>query len=288
MRIAPRSLFDGAPGPAPTPFAGVLKGEGWHPLSKEGWSAAPLCTLLFDPEVFPPGDEILLELALFNAGPADPRVLTLESDGAAPVVLTVGSPLPVAVAVPAPAPAPGARHGRLRLRLDRIASPSRLGVAADDRLLGLRLLGAGRHEAAIAFPLDFGQAPVRAACLGPGWSTPEPGGLWSEGEEARLFLPRWLWRPCRALAIDLAVLPRPADHPSLALRAEAAGLCLAQQQMGTGHPQPWMCPLHGLWEPGAGLEIVLRFDGLATPADLGINADTRLLGLFLRSIAPVD
>lgn len=288
MRITPRGLFDGAPGPVPTPFAGVLKGEGWHPLSEEGWSSAPLCTLLFDPGAHPPGGEILLELALFNASPADPRVLTLESDGAEPVVLTVGSPLPVAVAVAAPAPARGARLGLLRLRLDRIASPSRLGVAADDRLLGLRLLGAGRHEAAVAFPLDFGEASVRAACLGPGWSAPEPGGLWSEGEEARLFLPRRLWRPCRALAFDLAVLPRPADHPPLGLRVEAAGLCLAQQEIGSGHPRPWICPLHGLWDPGGGLEIVLRFDGLATPAELGINLDTRRLGLFLRSIAPAD
>lgn len=288
MRTAPRSLLDGAPSPAPTPFAGVLKGEGWHPLSVEGWSSAPICTLLFDPEVHPPGDEILLELALFGAGPADPRVLTLESDGAGPVVLTVGDPLPVAVAVAAPVPAPGARLGRLRLRLDRIASPARLGTGADDRLLGLRLLGAGRHHPAVAFPLDFGQAEVRAACLGPGWSAPEPGGLWSEGEEARLFLPRALWRPCRALAFDLAVLPRPADRPPLVICAEAGGLRLLQQEIGPDHPHPWICPLHGLWAPGSGLEIVLRFDGLVSPADLGINSDGRRLGLFLRSIAPAD
>lgn len=283
MTVSPHSLFDNPSG-GPELAGGLRLGRNWYRTAGDGWSSAPECSLVFEAQAFAEPVPMLLDIAVFNARPGDPRMVQIDSPGHPPVTLRVDSPATVPVLVHSPRHAPGALCSEMTLRIDRIASPSQLGMSTDDRLLGLRVLGALRHDAAVAFPLGMAHPAVADICCAEGWAPPEAGGVWSIAPVSRLILPRVLRCDAAVLGFDLSVLPRPDGAPPLGVTLEVDGRVMARAGFHAAPPGPWLCPLRGGWQVGEPLELTFRLADLRTPQDLGINVDTRPLGVFLRRI----
>ena len=121
-------------------------------------------------------------------------------------------------------------------------------------------------------------ATVDSLC-GPGWSFPEPDqGVWSDGAEARLLAP---CRGRRTMEIELQVLARfGGPRRSVQVRVDGRPVHTIEATAEPDWPQVIALPL-----PSADLaEVTFVIRSPARPADLGLNADTRRLGVLVRRV----
>ena len=281
MRISQNCLFD-PPAMVDPEFlpAGVRPGRGWHPLWL-GRSSGAECSLVFTRHAFPKPVSLAFDLVAFDT----PKLLTVLCPGAPDIRVVLDRAAPQTVLAQSPIYEEGTDEAELRLILSCWPEDAPEGGTAG---LGLRLLRLGPPAPLLVFPLVLADPAVHRACLSDGWSNPEPQGVWSEGKESRLALPRQLWRSGRALAFDLSVLPRPEDAPPLTVCIRSAGRVLVTATFPLPEDGPLICPVAGFWHMDQPLELTLECDTPLSPAELGINPDTRRLGIFLRSIDFLD
>ncbi|NDW01318.1 hypothetical protein [Salipiger sp. PrR002] len=284
MQIAPKNLFE-APLERPTLAPGIRLGRGWHAEVGAAWSRSRLARLLVLAEQYPDPVPVLLRLRAFDAAPNRPRQLRAESPGHAPVSLTITTPEPVAVLLHTPHHAPGAEISEISLELDQLGSPFLSGRSPDERLLGLSVTEIQPGAPDIAFPLEFTTSGAAASALVEGWAPPEAGGSWSLGSSAVLHLPGYL-SPGTAteLVFEGNTLPRSAEQPPLEIDLREAGSVLASWRITSDTAGPWVCPLPD-WTDARDRRFELVIRNTMSPHSLGINADTRELGLQLQRLS---
>jgi hypothetical protein len=123
---------------------------------------------------------------------------------------------------------------------------------------------------------------VDALC-GPGWSFPEPEqGVWSDGPEARLLVP---CRGGQTVEIEVELLarfggPRRTVHVRLDGRPMQALVAPDQPDW----PQVITLPIPATNGRETVAEISFQVHHPGRPADLGVNADTRRLGVLVRRV----
>lgn len=268
---------------------GIWLGRNWHLTSKLIWSRAQAATLDVAAAVFPDPVPLVIELCVFDAHAAQPRTVTLSSPGHPEVQVTVHSSDAVSIRSVTPVQTDGADHATVTLTLDAITSPLRAGLSADDRLLGLHIRTVKTGQNVLSLPLDLGNPDVARAVLRAGWSAVEPGnGAWSLAQTASLVLPGYLRRQAGdILCLTADVLPRDAATAPLHVDVFCDGLPAATWRFPPSTSGLLRCPTPG-WRDNTDITITLRLQNPLSPKALGINADTRPLGLMLRAITLED
>ena len=155
-------------------------------------------------------------------------------------------------------------------RLDPTFSPTRFGTSYD---LGARV--------------DFtirGYNPY----LGTGWSTPEPAGTWTDGKTAILSLQ--LNSPRTS---DLALIAKFTPyfvngHAPPLVKVEVGGSEVEQWRMSAANPVVRCAIIPASLAPRGRISVALHIEGPPPPAELGLSADTRRLGVFVEWIVLDD
>ncbi len=126
---------------------------------------------------------------------------------------------------------------------------------------------------------DLSDAATVDKICGPGWSFPEPEqGLWSDGPEARLVLPT---RRARTLELELQVLAR-YGGPARSVEVRVDGRV---QRMIEATAEPDWPVVLTLKLPRAQIvEVAFIIRRPGRPADLGLGADARQLGVLVRRL----
>jgi len=179
----------------------------------------------------------------------------------------------------------------LVLRAPDAASPAELGLDDDQRRMGVFLRGVMVCQppaVALGTHLRLGQGVDDESMLAGGWGEPEPFGRWSQGPLAQLLVR--IDHPPRTLEIECETVPF-IGQDGRHLRADLLANDHHLASLDYAHERPtvqrWPLPASTL-RPGGELLLTWRVHNPASPAALGISADRRPLGLFLRrvSIAP--
>jgi hypothetical protein len=208
------------------------------------------------------------------AEPAPPPVVEPEPTAVAPIAVPAAEPLspPPPPAPPAAAQAPAATG--LVVLAEGAAAVAALRAAGTD-------LGPDGQEMTPVAKLEFGRGNAGAAQLGPGWSKPEPGYVWSNARQAHLALPPlreagtyrvWIAGAPSVIADKLTeqrvtVLVNTAEVGTVALREPSV--------IGFDLPIP-------VDATGGKIALTFRLPDAARPCDLSGSADDRLLGFSLR------
>lgn len=131
-----------------------------------------------------------------------------------------------------------------------------------------------------AYLLDVGRAPL----IGWGWSIPEPWGVWSDGDRARLAIPL----PSRddlpyaklQLKLELIAYINP-KHPSQKIEAWSQGKKLGAIDINTPKPQWWTLDLPSFKPSDGYVFIEFRPFDPVSPKAIGTSDDSRHLGIGL-------
>jgi hypothetical protein len=223
-----------------------------------------------------PDEPVRVDL-LANGEPVDAREFT-DSD----------AEVPWRVELPSHAWAGG--RSELTLRIDEPHSPFALGWSTDDRPLGVHVRSVQVEEVNRSVWLGetvvFSEGSEGGRLLNEGWSTPEPTGVWTAGENARLAFRLIDVAPTDAEVV-LDVTPfLTAQHRKLEVEVWTGGERVAMQVFRFGEAER---ALHvhlprTVIHPQEDVILGLHLRHPARPVDLGVNADPRRLGLHLRSL----
>lgn len=273
----------------PEPLPGIYLDRNWHLASEPIWSRSPEATLAVSAEAFPEPVPLILRLHVFGATPAKPRKLTIRSAGQTDQVVNVATQDAISVRLMTPAHAEDARYSPITLALDTVTSPILDGVSIDERCLGVAICDLQQTAHAVSNPIDCTVPAQAAQVLGKGWAAPEAGsGVWTLGTKADLVLPGYT-RPSAPvhLTLEAIALGRPAERPPLAVELTCGGRPVTAWHLPPDSADTLSCTLPG-WTENVDCHIGLRLTDVLSPAELGVNSDTRLLGLHLRRITLVS
>lgn len=294
MAVAAKSLFE-APLDRPALAKGIFFERSWHFGQDIIWSSDTDASINVVAETFPEPVALVMTFGVFNASEDSPKTLLVESTGHEVIELVVTTAAPCSVVVKTPVHQSGAQYSPIYMRLDSLDSPAKLGQTSDDRLLGLHIHLLSPETPVLSFPLDFTDPKTCETVLREGWAPPEPEtGTWSLGGHARLVLPGYLFPPQGTkLLVNATALPRPDEFEPLEIDIESDGRKLAAWGPSWGADKSsetdsaWTCQMPPV-SPLAHRELTLTIRGALPPAMLGINSDSRELGLLLQKITVTD
>lgn len=187
----------------------------------------------------------------------------------------------------------GAERLELTLRAPHAVSPVRLGIADDDRRLGVFLRRLVVHEPPIC---QIGDEMLLGAGLGAqgmlagGWSDPEASGCWTYGELAQLML---RFEPSQApFGLKFEAVPLLGEtHPTLQVDVTANGVVVGSVEYDERSPCPstvtLALPAAAVARSSGELLVAWRIRDPRSPRALGLSRDSRPLGLFLERVALV-
>jgi 2-polyprenyl-3-methyl-5-hydroxy-6-metoxy-1,4-benzoquinol methylase len=268
-------------------------GRGWFPPEEGGcWTDGPRSELRIEVDELSDGDCVLtLMVGIVCVAPDDVLRVALLANGEQVAAREfVNAPRPFPWRVELPAGAWAARETDLTLLVDEPRSPLDLGWSEDARDLGIHIrslaVGPIDHGVRVGETIVFSDQSGADRLLGQGWSTVEPAGVWTVGEEARLKLRLTDGGPADH---ELVLDARPfvtRGHSTLEVEVWARNECIAVHTFRYLKPARRLrVPLAtGLIDTDSPAPIDLRVREGARPVDLGVSNDPRLLGLHLRSL----
>jgi hypothetical protein len=197
------------------------------------------------------------------------------------------APVPPAPVPPAPVPAIAPAAGTATSGAPAATQATGLVVAAEGNEAIAALRAASTDSTADGRPmkpvarLEFGRGNAGAAQLGPGWSRPEPGYVWSNARQCHVALPPL--REPGSYRVWLAGAP--LLHAEK-LPEQVVTVLVNSTEVGT-------VALHGpsvlafdlpvpATTAGGKIALTFRLPNAARPCDLGSSSDDRLLGFSLR------
>lgn len=272
---------------------------GWSFRESVGvWSDGPVATLRFDLERHPQQPlRLAAALSAFTLGRGGaPLAVTVEANGHRIATWKIdGTPSTRCATIPVAA-VPG-RTVSISFNIDDPKSPDELGIAPDTRRLGILLRRAGLSVAAdadepcslgdeyvvsLGKPINFAAGADYAAQLFAGWSFREAAGVWSDAPVAtlRFDLERPSEQPLR-LEAELSAFTVGRGGAPLAVAVEANGQRIATWKVADT-PAPYCATIPTAAMPGRTVSITFDMDNPKSPAELGISADTRRLGIMLK------
>jgi hypothetical protein len=184
-------------------------------------------------------------------------------------------------------PAPVPSEVDLAFVIEEPKSPAEVGWSADERRLGIRLREVALEEVDRSVrpgeKIVFAEGSDAERLLGEGWSSLEPTGVWTDGEQASLVLRPTDLSPGTAelvLAVSAFVTP---DHPELKVEVWALDEQLAGRVFRQGEAQRLLrVPFPAAAGARGGRTLFeLHLSDPARPVDLGLGGDVRQLGLHL-------
>jgi Uncharacterised nucleotidyltransferase len=183
-------------------------------------------------------------------------------------------------------------HQSLRLRLGApdALSPARVGVADDDRRIGiylrsLRLRAPGPYR--VGEPLTLGEGSGDGGFLAGGWGEAEPGGRWTTGPVAQLLL-GLEEGPEGGLELEFDAIPLLAPgRPRLGVEVLLDGRRVGRVGYRGEGPVASVSrlALGDVAKGGGELLLGWRASDGSSPRSLGISGDARPLGLFIRRVS---
>ncbi len=188
----------------------------------------------------------------------------------------------------------GAERLQLVLRAPDAVSQARLGIADDDRAIGvflrrLRLRRAHPYPAGGSLLLGEGAGDGQAL-LG-GWGAAEPGGRWTLGPLAQLLV-GYRGHADRLRGLELDAIPfLAAGGRSMCVEVLVNGRRAGSARYGPGAAEPVVTRLAlpaGAAEPDGAVLIGLRVRDPASPHGLGVADDRRELGVFVRRLTLLE
>jgi Uncharacterised nucleotidyltransferase len=186
----------------------------------------------------------------------------------------------------------GRRYLELTLRAPDAVSPVRLGVADDDRRLGVFLRRLVVHEPPtpqIGSAMTLGEGSGDECMLAGGWSDPEASGRWTCGGLARLVLRLEPSQTPLELEFDAVPLlggTRPTLRADVTVNGGAIGTVEYDEQSPCPSTISLALPAAVAHSTGE-LLVAWRVHDPRSPQALGLSRDPRPLGLFLERIALV-
>jgi Uncharacterised nucleotidyltransferase len=186
----------------------------------------------------------------------------------------------------------GRQQLELTLEAPDAVSPVRLGVADDDRRLGVFLRRLVVHEpptCQIGGETMLGEGSGSERMLAGGWSDPEASGRWTYGELAQLML---RFEPSQApLGLEFDAVPllgdtRPLLRVDLTVNGEVVGSVEYDEQSPCPSTIYLALPAAVAHSSGE-LLVAWRIHDPRSPQALGLSRDSRPLGLFLERLALV-
>jgi hypothetical protein len=182
------------------------------------------------------------------------------------------------------------RRVELVLRTPDAVSPAELGIAPDDRLLGVSIRQLVLRPALLYEPgrsLRFGERSGDERMLAGGWSTAETNGRWTCGTRSSILLS--VSDPRTALDVELEAVPflgRAGRQLEVAVLANGRriGTLRYRESAEPASLRRVHLPLDAL---GSGGDLLLTFavSRPSSPFAQGISDDRRPLGLFVREMA---
>ena len=235
----------------------------------------------------PAGSSLLLELAAGGVSERGPRQrlhLLLHGEPVGSLVFDAGRPGVNGEAIVLPARIVRQRSClELVLRVPDAASPARLGINDDQRILGVFLQRLTVRRPLRCPPGDhlaFGTGTEDERMLAGGWADAEPGGRWTYGPVARLLLRTGSAPTMLEWNADPLLAP---GAPRLSVDVAANGVALGAVDCDGGPCSAQMA----LGKAATNGELLLswRIRDPRSPSQLGLSEDPRPLGLFFRSVA---
>lgn len=259
----------------------------WHFEDPVCWSRGPLASLAVEQVKFPSPVELILEVEVFNASEENPKTLTVESFGnsARHYVFTTSERRRIVVVTPRfEVRSP---PGEIVFRLDKIESPFQIGLAMDDRMLGLAIHAISTIEDWAILPFDLTAPADVGEYLVSGWSVPEANGIWTDADIAEIRLERG--RISEVIGVDLTfdVMSRPDTAPPLTIKVSCNGSEIETHSLASGEDLKLRVPFTTAPLLAEDQQIRIEMENLASPAELGRSTDGRRLGVFLKRIDPV-
>jgi hypothetical protein len=182
---------------------------------------------------------------------------------------------------------------RLDLRIANPHSPSEQG-SSDTRMLGLGLKGiyfstgesVPDFTPALIAPrgwLSAGKGGLETSLLSSGWYQQEAWGVWASAKTSSIRFPKDWIRHAKSISFRLGTLPSPAkDLASAKLKIVIEGHPVWQGEIGGDRyvsGEGLSVPLPGFTNEKGDLMVILEFQTLYSPLELGINKDTRKIGI---------
>jgi hypothetical protein len=193
------------------------------------------------------------------------------------------APLPPVVAADPPPPAPSGEpvvepmaptFGALTVAAAGAAAVAALRAAGTD-------LGPDGQEMVPVARLEFGRGNAGAAQLGPGWSKPEPGYVWSNARQAHLALPPL--REPGTYRVWIAGAPSTITDKLLEQRVTVLVNTIEVGTVALREPSVLAFDLPvATGAAGGKIAVTFRLPDAARPCDLSGSADDRMLGFSLR------
>ncbi|MEO1554817.1 MAG: hypothetical protein AAFS01_00180 [Pseudomonadota bacterium] len=273
----------------PALIRGIHLGSNWHLEAAPYWSRDVTASLGVAAHVFSEPVPLLFTISVFGASQAHPRLLTVSSPGHPDVTTQVRDSGKISVLVQSPIHPPDADFSEIAFKLDQIQSPYMAKLSMDERLLGLHVIDVCLAAPALAWPLDIANAETAQTVLGMGWGPVEEGsGSWTIDDHATLKLPGYL-RPAAGakLHVTLHALTRPEGAAPLQVDIRCNDQVATTWHFPSGHDHTLVtldCPL-AAWQDNKDCTLLFDIKGAMSARDAGINADTRLLGVQLRSMS---
>jgi hypothetical protein len=189
-----------------------------------------------------------------------------------------------------------AGRSRLELMIDTpdAVSPAQLGDSTDDRQLGFFL-----HKLVVRAPLryelgstlDFSEGGDGAGALLGGWSVAEPTGRWTDGPVASLLLSVGEVAATLELTLDAEpFIGRIGRRLTVDVHAGPRYIETLSYTAGDGGPSR----MHRVSIAASDIDsagellLTLRISAPRSPLELGLAADPRKLGLYLRRLTLAD
>lgn len=121
--------------------------------------------------------------------------------------------------------------------------------------------------------------------LADGWAAPESWGTWSEGRQAHIVLR--VQPPARLIVIDALAFVQPGQPNQrviVSLNGEQVLSTRLTQLQGNRLEIPITAAIHQRLKDDDRLNIELQLPDAISPRELGINDDSRIMGLGLKSL----
>ena len=167
--------------------------------------------------------------------------------------------------------------------------PASVGLSDEERSLGVflrRLVVREPRRVALEEEIRFGGDGTDETVLAGGWWAAELDGRWTRDRAAAIWMS--IADPAAAVAVELDADPflgDPRRRLDVGLFANGRRVASASYSGPGRQPRPLRAPLPpGTVEDDGELVLTLRISRPVSPLELGVLADPRPLGLFVRSV----
>ena len=137
--------------------------------------------------------------------------------------------------------------------------------------------------------VKFGERLSSSEYLDSGWSSPEPGGVWSNAPIAKIVLPIKSQgiNTCDQFLLNISALGHVSPNkPRLSVTVMVNGLAHGKFTFSKpGVLESLSVNIAGQPGSNGSIEIQFHFDDTRSPAELGESRDIRRLGMFLSSLS---